>query len=386
MNSHQVYQTACLLVLCILGVVLTTQLSSIEERYQAADNATNASLARSAELKLKGEARIKAGDRALGLEYLSTALTLNMADQALRSRIAELQAQTLLAQPSVLNTKNALTFHALFQQVMEQQGGKTPISVRIAFGKTLAYRGLLEEAKTALEEAIKLAPESANARLFRGDVHMQERQWQAAIDQFDKAAQLDGKNPLVHFGRGVALLELKKIEDAEEPLQTAAKALNSVEPYLKLGRVQALLRKWEDAEISFARAEAFKTNAAKLDPLYATVLSQRDKKPQAIQVAAVRARMTGDPISYLQMGNWYLDLEQYKNALPIFKQLRKLDTKESDYECKYALAHEKLKALDKAAHFYQKCKEKAEDVEGRKSVLEFANQRLATLTNKTGKK
>ena len=217
MNSHQLFQTACLVVLCIVGVVLTTQLSQIEERYSAAENEQNAVIDRSTMLKTRGEARISVGDRALGIEYLNSALSLNGDDHALRSRLAELQAESILAQPSLLTAKNALSFHALFQQVMEKQGGKTPIAVRVAFGKTLSYRGMRDEAKTVLDEAIKLAPDSANAVLFRADIHLQENQWQAALDQFSKAATLDDKNPLIHFGRGVALTGLNKHKESIEP-------------------------------------------------------------------------------------------------------------------------------------------------------------------------
>lgn len=384
MNNHQLFQTVSLVVLCILGVLLTRQLSDIGDRYDAVEASKNAALDRATMLKSRGEARISAGDRALGIEYLSAALAIDSADETLRARIAELQAESLLAQPAALNNSNALTMHALFQQVIESQGGKSPIAVRVAFGKTLSYRGLLDEAKAVLDEAIKLAPNSAEAILFRGDIHMQERQWQAGLDQFEKALKLDAKNALSHFGRGLALMELKQYKEAVAPLNEAAKALNAIEPWLKLARTQALLKSWEDAEISYARAEVLKPNSAKLDPLYATVLAQRDKKPQAIQVAAARAKLTGDPTSYLQMGNWYLDLQQFENALPIFRQLRKLDEKESDYDCKYALAHERTKKLKKAVFYYEKCRDKAEGVDGRTAVLNFANNRLAALAQLEG--
>ena len=80
------------------------------------------------------------------------------------------------------------------------------------------------------------------------------------------------------------------------------------------------------------------------------------------------------------MGNWYLKLEEFQKAAAIFGQLTKVDTKESDYECKSGYAFEKLKDLAKAQGFYKKCQEKATGVEDRKDVLQFANTRLAALS------
>ena len=336
MKSHQLYQTVCLVVLCILGVILAGQLSSIEGRYSAAESEQNAVLDRAAMLKTRGEARIAAGDLPLGIEYLSSALSLNAADDALRTRLAELQAESILAQPSVLTAKNALNFHALFHQVIEVQGGKTPISIRIAYGKTLSYRGLTDEAKSVLDEAIKLAPDSADALLFRADVHLQESQWQAGLDQFNEAAKLNDKNPLIHFGRGVALMQLKKYEEAIEPLKAAAPRLNTAEPWVKLAVAHAQMQGWEEAELAFARAELLKPNSAKINALYATVLAKRGRIADALQAAATRAQATGDPASYLQMGNWYLDLKKYEQAAIVFNQLSRTNDKESEYDCKSA--------------------------------------------------
>ena len=262
--------------------------------------------------------------------------------------------------------------------MIDTKGSDVATSTRIAFGKVLAYRGLLPEAKAMLDEIIQDHPESGNALLFRGDINLQEKNWQDALNLFERAAKFSKENPLVHFRKGVALMELQGIR-AEDPLMTAAKKLNAAEPWLKLARVHALQKNWKDAELSYARAEVLKPNSAKLDPLYATALAERKKKDEAIQVAAVRARLTGDPYSYVQMGNWYLDLKAYKNALPIFGQLRKIDEAESDFVCKLGFIHEELKKPQEAAQLYEQCRDKAKNVEARKAVLNFANQRLAAL-------
>ena len=90
MNSHQGFQTAALAVLCVVGVVLATQLSSITGQYTDAKAAQEAALAKANALKAKGEARITLGDAALGIEYLNSALSLNPSDDTLRARLAEI--------------------------------------------------------------------------------------------------------------------------------------------------------------------------------------------------------------------------------------------------------------------------------------------------------
>ena len=54
MNNHQLFQTVSLVVLCILGVLLTRQLSDIGDRYDAVEGSKNAALDRATMLKSRG--------------------------------------------------------------------------------------------------------------------------------------------------------------------------------------------------------------------------------------------------------------------------------------------------------------------------------------------
>ena len=81
--------------------------------------------------------------QALGMEYLTSALAINGSDDTLRTRLAELRAESILVNPTLVNVKNALGMHALFHEVMEQNGDATPLAIRIAYGKNTHGTGTL---------------------------------------------------------------------------------------------------------------------------------------------------------------------------------------------------------------------------------------------------
>ena len=79
----------------------------------------------------------------------------------------------------------------------------------------------LPEAKAMLDEIIQDHPNLQ--RLFPWRYHPA---LVGRAQPFERAAKFSKENPLVHFGKGVALMELQKYKEAEDPLMTAAKKLN----------------------------------------------------------------------------------------------------------------------------------------------------------------
>lgn len=379
MKPHSLIQTSCLVILATAGVYSAMQLKDLGSRHSDQTELSSSSLHRAAILKTRGEARIAANDEALGLSYLSAALSLNSSDDKLRVRIATLRAQAVLKRPMMVDAQTAIGLQILFESVLDVSSPATP-QIEIALGKVLTVRGLQEEAIEMLDAVIKAHPTSPEALLFRADVSLQRQKWAEGLERLNKASELDEKNPLIQYGRGIALSAQDQFEDALIAFTKAANALSIGEVWLQVGNTAARLKKWEVAENAFIKAERLEQSITAKAPLYATTLARRGKLEQAIQAANVRAQRTGDLRSYVDLSDWYLELKKYATAIPILMELRKVQDKEADFDCKLGYAWEKLDRLAKALEFFKQCEQKSKGVQARKQVFEFAQNKVRALT------
>jgi tetratricopeptide (TPR) repeat protein len=379
MKPHSLIQTSCLVILATAGVYSAVQLKNMGNARSGNGDSSSSSMHRAAILKTRGEARIAANDEALGLSYLSAALALNSADDKLRVRIATLRAKAVLKRPMMVDAQTAIGLQILFESVLDVSSPTSP-QIEIALGKVLTVRGLQTEAIEMLDSAIKAHPTSAEALLFRADVSLQQQKWAEGLDRLNKASALDANNSLIQYGRGIALYAQEKFENALIAFTKAANVLSIGEVWLRVGNTAARLEKWEVAENAFIKAERLEQSITIKAPLYATTLAQRGKLEQAIQAANVRAQRTGDLRSYADLSNWYLELKKYASAIPILMELRKVQKKEPDFDCKLGYAWEKLEKSTKALKFFKQCEQKAEGVEVRKQVFEFAQNKVRALT------
>lgn len=107
-----------------------------------------------------------------------------------------------------------------------------------------------EEARRAFEEELKIDPGNAASEYQLGDLARQERQWQEAIEHFERARRLAPQSLEVLLGIAGTLIAQGKFEDAREPLEKAIKldAGNSQAHYMlstvyrRLGREQDAAR------------------------------------------------------------------------------------------------------------------------------------------------
>ena len=379
MKPHSLIQTSCLVILATAGVYSAVQLKNMGNARANNSDSSTSSIQRAATLKTRGEARIAANDEALGLSYLSAALALNSTDDKLRVRIATLRAKTVLKRPMMVDAQTAIGLQVLFESVLDVSSPTSP-QIAIALGKVLTVRGLQTEAIKILDDAIKAHPTSAEALLFRADVSLQRQKWAEGLERLNKASELDESNSLVQYGRGIALYAQDKFEDALIAFTKAANGLAIGEVWLQVGNTAARLEKWEVAENAFIKAERLEQSITVKAPLYATTLARRGKLEQAVQAANVRAQRTGDLRSYADLSSWYLELKKYASAIPILMELRKVQAKEPDFDCKLGYAWEKLDKATKALEFFKQCEQKAKGVEARKQVFDFAQNKVRALT------
>ncbi len=105
----------------------------------------------------------------------------------------------------------------------------------VALSALLSERGHLAEARTTLEDAKKLLPVSSALDRAFGEVSELQGDYDGAIAHYRAALARDPKDVAAHFRLGVALLRLRKFDDAGQELDRVA-AVDKEYPGLSLER------------------------------------------------------------------------------------------------------------------------------------------------------
>lgn len=107
----------------------------------------------------------------------------------------------------------------------------------------------------AAEQLIKVGDGSAEYRLFVGKYHLNLEQYDAALAEFQAAAEADPKLPFLHFNLGLAYLKKHDYPRArDEFLRDAAVEPDLALDYEQLGDVYWLMQDDKNAEASYRQA------------------------------------------------------------------------------------------------------------------------------------
>ncbi len=92
--------------------------------------------------------------------------------------------------------------------------------------------GDTENSLADYNEAVKLAPNNADAFASRGQFYFWQAQYEAAIQDFDKALQLDAKEWVSRSTKALALLQLGRIEEASKEVEIGLRSGANRDAYL----------------------------------------------------------------------------------------------------------------------------------------------------------
>ncbi len=144
-----------------------------------------------------------------------------------------------------------------FSQVIDTD----PTSAEAFLGRGLVFRESeqnTDKARDDFTKAISLAPQWVEPYHQRGEINITSRQFALAVDDFDTAIELDGANPDLYFGRGVALLlqnnndaAIMSIDDLNKAISIAPQFADA---YSTRGRAYALLGDFERATNDYEMA------------------------------------------------------------------------------------------------------------------------------------
>jgi tetratricopeptide (TPR) repeat protein len=107
----------------------------------------------------------------------------------------------------------------------------------------------------ATEQLIKVGDGSPEYRLFVGKYHLNLKQYDEALAEFEAAAKVDPKLPFVHFNLGLAYLKKQDYPRArDEFLKDAAVEPDLALDYDELGDIYWLMQDEKNAETSYREA------------------------------------------------------------------------------------------------------------------------------------
>lgn len=106
-------------------------------------------------------------------------------------------------------------------------------------GLWLLASGNTHAAATVLEQAVSEEPEKGSLRESLARAYYASRRYGAALEQFTEALEIDPVNDYAHFGAGLCLGRLGRVEEALGHLKIAAVMRPQVDDYT------SAVRRWE---------------------------------------------------------------------------------------------------------------------------------------------
>ena len=122
-------------------------------------------------------------------------------------------------------------------------------------GLRLYELGRYEEAIEEFDKAIELDPNDPDYHYYKGIALYELHKYEEAIEEFDKAIELDPNDPVYHYNKGLALGELHKYEEAIKEFDKAIE-LNPYNPGYHNGKGLALseLHRYQEAIEEYDKA------------------------------------------------------------------------------------------------------------------------------------
>lgn len=220
---------------------------------------------------------------------------------------------------------------------------------RLKEGKALLRKKHYEEALFEFNAVLESNPQSINALLGIGLIHMKQEHLEEALTRFRQAKLLDSLQPKPYLLEGFVLLRQKNMEEAEQVFK-AALSLDSSSHRALLGLGEVLLSKQRYDEALTHLREALRYNPQLLAPrlLSAKIYAEQGKFDEAI--GEVRTVLEIDPRqarAYLQLARLYASQNDHGRAAEILSlAMEKLPNNNVPIYLKLGLLATDLKLYD----------------------------------------
>ncbi|MFH0903060.1 MAG: tetratricopeptide repeat protein [Pseudomonadota bacterium] len=206
-------------------------------------------------------------------------------------------------------------------------------------------------AQRELELAMTLDPENHRAAFQLGQVYLQQKQWDKAVDVLTTAIKYQNGDPMYHYHLGHAYLEVDKVDLARAELEKALELNKRLyKAHYFLGQVHQRQDRPREAALSWTESCRLNPGFGKSFYLLGALYYSWDYLQESVQVLVQGAQYARDPGEqsniYYQLGLAYDDLKQFDKAVDAYANA--IEAKKDNLEAKHGLGIAYAKKGDKA--------------------------------------
>ena len=257
----------------------------------------------------------------------------------------------------------------LFQSALKADANS--IGARIGLARLRVLQGNRNDAEGLVNDALKLAPQNAEALAMQGVLRMQNKIWNEAILYFEKACKADPQLVMAYVNLARSHRKLGNLQDAEKVAQKAIK-LNPknhrahaelalvliktkkvseglkemieairinphyLQAYLALGRIYQIAGKIDLTIALYKKGFKHNPGSIKLAEELAGVYAFKGDFLKAYKLAVLIAMKRGSYSDWDRVGNCAVAIGQFEKAEKAFK--KSLEVKSENWEAHYNLA------------------------------------------------
>ncbi len=225
-------------------------------------------------------------------------------------------------------------------QSLVSQNTTNPV-LQLQLGRALMAKGQIDEARTHLEEAIRLRPNLTPAKLLLAQIFSQKGDHTRALQLADEAIKEQPANIGAHLMRTTALLGIGDRTHAKEELAAILKAFpNSTDAKYQLGYINFTEKNYKEALSIFN--EMLQSNPGDFRGMVGVVETEVAAGDYTGALQKINDALAKDPKRQdlrVALGNVLARSGKYDEAIQQFQMLVSANPKSSDLETKLAEAY-----------------------------------------------
>lgn len=316
-------------------------------------------------------------DLAMAGRAYAAAIELEPGDEALRTALAEVHIEQILADNTVLDDTTVQPLQLELSAHM--LAGRRDARTLTAYGKVLLYRGFAEAARERLREAVALDAELLPAHVFLADALLRAEEWTGAQSSAERALSIAPDDGLAHFAMGRAKAGLEDWDAAAVHFRKASESLDVFGVWRALADVEVRREKWAEAETAYRQALAKRPEAADIYAGYAKALAFTGKLGPAARYFQMAWERTADADAYASLGDVALKAHDYEQAARVFADMVRLRQGDPEILCRLGYAEEGRGDKAQARRAFARCAQAATAVTGKERLVQAAKARLEVL-------
>lgn len=150
-----------------------------------------------------------------------------------------------------------------YQRMMQRLIKSKPAYDNYDKAQKALSKGQAGEAKSLISKALSIEPREGHFHSLLGDIEQKNKNYKTALNQYDKAVNLNNNFFYYYLQRGLTKSELKQSSSAKSDLQKSVELLPTANAYKVLGDIASNERRFDEAKQYYAKAAGNDSTAGK---------------------------------------------------------------------------------------------------------------------------